>query len=411
MNLFEQFDDIITEEVAGKIASVSNDTSNNALKSLKGIYYTLVAGLIRRGNSTMSSNMLFNQIERNGKKGELVANMSSYITNKNKFELLTHEGNKLLSQVFPAFKSPLISMVGTYADTPKPAAVAYSGLLASFLVDLLDEKIVNEKLNTDSFTEFLRQHHLPLLNDSPEGLLEVMIPALGLQELRNVKSYSSKRQTATTPTRNEEEEENASSTYDSEPNYDDLSPKKPFSVVAILGIAVALVGIGVFAWWYFTQREAKVEETAVATEVVEEPQVVKDTTLAVVDSTAIQLAAGAESEYTSFGQGLMTYLNDSSAVAGKVFPIDQVQFLNGTTTLDPSSMLIIDELSEIISGNSQIQIRIMGYDVSGNNTTASKRAYAIKRELLNRGGDNNRIDAGGTTTPGKNAVSVKIISK
>ncbi|MDP5139967.1 MAG: OmpA family protein, partial [Spirosomaceae bacterium] len=83
----------------------------------------------------------------------------------------------------------------------------------------------------------------------------------------------------------------------------------------------------------------------------------------------------------------------------------------GTSTIDPASAIAVDELAEILKNNSRLQIRILGYDVAGNNVTANKRAYAIKQELLNRGGDNNRIDAGGTTTTGKDAVSLKIISK
>jgi outer membrane protein OmpA-like peptidoglycan-associated protein len=72
---------------------------------------------------------------------------------------------------------------------------------------------------------------------------------------------------------------------------------------------------------------------------------------------------------------------------------------------------VIDELAGILQKNTQLQIRILGYDVAGNSVIANKRAYTIKRELLDKGVDNNRVDAGGTTTPGENAVSIKVISK
>jgi outer membrane protein OmpA-like peptidoglycan-associated protein len=118
-----------------------------------------------------------------------------------------------------------------------------------------------------------------------------------------------------------------------------------------------------------------------------------------------------EGEYTSFGQSLIQYLNDASSKSGRIIPMTGVQFLNGTIIIDPSSALVIDELAEILQKNAQLQVRILGYDIAGNSTTANKRAYSIKRELLNKGITNNRIDAGGTTTSGQNAVSIKVISK
>jgi outer membrane protein OmpA-like peptidoglycan-associated protein len=118
-----------------------------------------------------------------------------------------------------------------------------------------------------------------------------------------------------------------------------------------------------------------------------------------------------EGEYTSFGQSLIQYLNDASSKSGRIIPMTGVQFLNGTIIIDPSSALVIDELAEILQKNAQLQVRILGYDIAGNSTIANKRAYSIKRELLNKGITNNRIDAGGTTTSGQNAVSIKVISK
>ncbi|MFT7482931.1 MAG: hypothetical protein ACI8WW_001869, partial [Oceanospirillaceae bacterium] len=93
MNLFEQFDELVTDKLVDKISELVNDTSNNSHKSLKGIFYTLVAGLIRRGNSTMSANMLYNQIQRSGKKGELVDNLELVLKSEQLFETTTNEGN------------------------------------------------------------------------------------------------------------------------------------------------------------------------------------------------------------------------------------------------------------------------------------------------------------------------------
>jgi outer membrane protein OmpA-like peptidoglycan-associated protein len=406
MNLFEQFDELVTDKLVDKISELVNDTSNNSHKSLKGIFYTLVAGLIRRGNSTMSANMLYNQIQRSGKKGELVDNLELVLKSEQLFETTTNEGNKMLSQVFPAFKSPLISMVSTYSETSKTAAVAYSGLLSALLVDMLNKKIANDNLSAEGLTNYLRQHHQPLLSDSPDGLLDVMIPALGMQELKNVKFAPSKKSSARDENENEVE---VPVTIDSDLDYDDLARRRGVSATSLIGIGIVVIGIVLFAWWYFNMRQGATtafNSDEVATEV---PVYEADS----ADSTDAALAAGnvVEGEYTSFGQELIGYLNDASSESGRVIPMTNVQFLNGTTTVDSSSAFVIDELAEILQKNTQLQIRILGYDVAGNSVIANKRAYTIKRELLDKGVDNNRVDAGGTTTPGENAVSIKVISK
>lgn len=408
MNLFEQFDELMTDKLVDKISELVNDTSNNSYKSLKGIFYTLVAGLIRRGNSNMSANMLYNQIQRGGKKGELVDRLEAVLKNEQLFGTTTAEGNKMLSQVFPAFKSPLISMVSTYSETPKPAAVAYSGLLSALLVDMLDKKIANDNLSTEGLTNYLRQHHQPLLSDSPDGLLEVMIPALGMQELRNVKFAPSKKSSARDESENEVE---IPVVMNPDPDYDDLARRRGVSATSLIGIGIVVIGVALFAWWYFNMRQGATtafdsDEVAIEVPVYEPDSEVADSTDA---ASAVDNVV--EGEYTSFGQELIGYLNDASSESGRVVSMTNVQFLNGTTTMNPSSALVIDELAEILQKNTQLQIRILGYDIAGNSTLAAKRAYAVKRELLNKGGDNNRIDAGGTTTPGKNAVSIKVISK
>lgn len=409
MNLFEQFDELMTDNLVEKTSELANDTSSNSHKSLKGIYYTLVAGLIRRGGSTMSSNMLYNQIQRSGKKGELADNLAAVIGSVQRFETTVADGNKMLSQVFPAFKSPLISMVSTYAETPKPAAVVYSGLLSALLVDILDKKIKNDDLNSDGLTSYLQQHHQPLFSDSPDGLLEIMIPALGMQELRNVKFAIPKKSASREDIGNEIE---VPAALEPVPDYDDLARRRGVSPTSLLGIGLVIVGIAIFAWWYFNMRQGGTTNTSESEEVATEvPLYGADS--AVTDSSAALTTTEnvVEGEFTSFGQELITYINDATAASGKVLPVSSVQFLNGTSTIDPSSAIAVDELAEILKNNSRLQIRILGYDVAGNSDIANKRAYAVKQELLNRGGDNNRIDAGGTTTAGKNAVSIKVISK
>ncbi|MDP5139966.1 MAG: hypothetical protein NWP83_05785, partial [Spirosomaceae bacterium] len=325
MNLFEQFDELMTDKLVEKTAELANDASNNSYKSLKGIFYTLVAGLIRRGSSTMSSNMLYSQIQRSGKKGGLVNSIDDITSNNQLFEVTVASGSKTLSQIFPAFKSPLISMVSTYAETPKPSAVAYSGFLSALLVDMLDQRIEEENLSADGLASLLQSHHQPLFSESPYGLLEIMIPALGMQELRNEKFIISKKNPQREDTEADTELQAA---LEPDPDYDDLARRRGVSATSLIGIGVVVVGIALFAWWYLNMRQSPnispaVEEVATEVPLYESDSVVTDSSINLPATENV-----VEGEFTSFGQELITYINDATAESGKVIPFNSVQFLN-----------------------------------------------------------------------------------
>jgi hypothetical protein len=71
MNLFENFEDIINEDFIAKLKSYSSDNLGDVEVAVKGVFYTLVAGLIRRTNSDMSAGMLYNQIKEKYNKSSI----------------------------------------------------------------------------------------------------------------------------------------------------------------------------------------------------------------------------------------------------------------------------------------------------------------------------------------------------
>lgn len=409
MNLFERFDDLMDESVVKKLANASSDTSGNTYKALKGIYFTLIAGLIRRSNSSMGASMLYNQIQAGGEGGNLIHNLNERISQPSEYKELLKKGTKLLSQIFPAFKSPLVSMIGTYADIPKHATSNYSTIMSAIVVDMLDDVIKTNKFNAEGFTNYLREHHQQLFTDAPEGLLDVMIPALGLQELRNIRFAPPKKGANF---HNDDEVQQVTSHIEPERNFDELTRKKSFPFVPVIGGVVLAALLGGGAWWYFTQYKPseapeETQEIDMSASADSLTPLKPDTTSMIIDST-INESSG---NFSTFGEGLVRYLSDSTQTIGKVFPMDNVVFVAGTTNIDPESTLIVDELAEIMVNYPRLQVRIQGLDINGNKAVASKRAYAVKRELLNKGADNNRLDAIGLTDVGKNTVSIKVLTK
>ena len=68
MNLFESFDNILADGFIDKLNTYTTDNLGDFEIASKGIFYTLVAGLIRRSNSDMSAGMLFNQVNERYQK-------------------------------------------------------------------------------------------------------------------------------------------------------------------------------------------------------------------------------------------------------------------------------------------------------------------------------------------------------
>lgn len=149
MNLFESFDDIINDDFIAKLKSHTNDNLGDVEVAVKGVFYTLVAGLIRRTNSDMSSGMLYNQIQEKYKTNSVPTDITTIFQDKGLLEKISHDGSKIISQIFPAYKSPLLSMIGSYAGTSKNVTVVTAVLTSAILVDLLGKKIESEKLDKE----------------------------------------------------------------------------------------------------------------------------------------------------------------------------------------------------------------------------------------------------------------------
>ena len=425
MNLFDTLNEALNEEVVSKIAKLSDEEPEKTKKALDGIFYTLVAGLVRRTGSMMSVNMLYNQVQKGNQGGELIGDIMPYLNKKDKLDIILKSGDGLISQIFPAYKSPLVSMIGTYAGIKKNSSTMYSSLAAPILIDAVNKEIDNNKLDVDGLTAFLSDHHEPLFKKAPEELLEKMIPQLGLQELQSAKFGSAKKIVSAKPVyikgKNTVNEEPAVS----EKEEYEVSERSPLPIKLIIGaiLAVAIVAGGIY--WYkniyeSSQNLSPTEENTLST--IDSTAFQKDNMD--VDSAAIRIKADSlkkaalsldsNEQFSSFGEELNAYLSDKAKPSGQVFPITKVAFVKGSQALDAESDLVIAELFDLMAKYPKMQIQVQGHssDAIGNDnqTMATKRAFAIKKKLLAKGIVETRIDAIGTAGT-SNGADVKIVSK
>lgn len=432
MNLFDTLNEALTDEVVSKIAKLSEEEPEKTRKALDGIFYTLVAGLVRRTSSMMSVSMLFNQIQKGNQGGELIGDIMSYLNKKDKLDNILKVGDGLISQIFPAYKSPLVSMIGIYAGIKKNSSTMYSSLAAPMLIDAVSKEIDTNKLDVDGLITFLSDHHEPLFKLVPEELLEKMIPQLGLQELLSPKFVSAKKSVSAKPAsikgKNIVSTDETSTSKSAAQSVADEEEETSSSPIPIKTLLIGLLGAAVIAggvYWYMNFYKPSQSGNAGEELVMDSTAIQPDTiTKPIVDSVAIKDSIAAATtttpslasteQYSTFGEGLNAYLVDKTKPVGQIFPMANVAFVKGSQALDAESDLIIDELADLMIKYPKMQIQLQGHSNNAvgmdNKTMATKRAFAIKKKLLVKGIVDTRIDAIGTNGAG-NGADIKVVSK
>lgn len=420
MNLFDTLNEALNDEVVSKIAKLSDEDPERTKKALDGIFYTLVAGLVRRTGSMMSVSMLYNQVQKGNQGGELIGDVMSYLNKKDKLDTILKTGDGLVSQIFPAYKSPLVSMIGTYAGIKKNSSTMYSSLAAPILIDAVSKEIDTNKLDVDGLISFLSEHHEPLFKKAPEDLLEKMIPQLGLQELQSPKFASAKRSVSAKPVsiKGRTHQEESAVVDNSEEEEESKSPLPIKWIVIFLVVAIILSGVGYWYKNYYepTKTEIPAEEAilpAIDSLSMTTDSSIIDSTKAKVDTTA-KPSLSSNEQFSSFGEKVNAYLNDKSKPNGQVFPMSNVAFIRGSQALDSESDLIIVELADLMTKYPKMQIQVQGHSDNAigtdNKSMATKRAFSIKKKLMAKGIFDTRIDAIGTGGGG-NGADIKIVTK
>lgn len=401
MNLFESFDEIVNDEFIEKFKSYTSTTHGDLNVTVKGVFYTLLAGMIRKTNSDMSAGMLFNQIEENAKKINLPSNLASIFSQESVLKKIETDGSKIISQVFPAYKSPLLSMISTYSGVSKATTTTASDIVANVIISMFKKDIESGKWDKDQMVSLLRQHHEPLLNAIPEPLLEKMIPSLGLHDLMTVRPYVVKKETGA-----KTREETVAPV-----DYPDTTGEKSSSNGWLIGLILGLLVIGGGLYYYYTRNGnlnffAKKEVPVESVDSLSEEGSPADTSAV---NPVAQPAAATTATTNDFGT-FKAYILNKSEPAGKEFDLKSVKFVTDSVSLQTTSFAVVDSIGGLMKDNPRLQIKITAFSGSGEKAFNNKRAFFVKRILTGKGIESVRIDAvsGGI---GEDFTKIKVISK
>lgn len=397
MTLFEKFDAVLDTDILISFSDFYDQPAGDLGKAMSGIFYTMVAGLVRRSNSAMSTGMMVSQIKKNN-----TVQVASFDFTRNKIEAnqldgIVAIGQKSISQIFPAFKSPLLNLISTYAGTGKQVTIGFIGYITSYIIKELGEMLEKDNFDSDDLILYLQGHREGLFEHAPKELMEKMIPALGLQEI-NTMRVSAPRKKEVKVSKDAEE------AYVERPSqYESAGADVVADTNRWIFLALAAVALAVIAYFIFQNKESlfsKDEDTS--STVIEQ----SDEMVAEVDSIPSEESLSNVDLFTDYKKGV----SSSAAVNGELIDLKAFTFEGDLIEL-PSE--ILQKGSEVVSSlkeNPRLQVQIIGNHNGVKDNIGLKRAFVLKKYLLDNGIDNLRIDAA-SGTQNSNSLQIKIISK
>jgi outer membrane protein OmpA-like peptidoglycan-associated protein len=400
MTLFQKFDESLTDELIEKLKGLGERNLGDTKGAIYAIFYTLLAGLIRRANSDMSTNMLVSQIKRINDKDLKDFSLETGFANEKSLKEFVNLGEKHMSQIFPSFKSQLLNLVTTYSGTSKSETAKYTGFVNGLIIKLLAEKL-ESGTSKDELMNYLKEHRDTLFDKAPEDFVEKMIPALGLHDLRSMKMYYAKKKEEKENSTSREGNDNGSENVTVEDDFvyeeDNSSMKK---ILLITGI-VALVGLlGYFI--YDSREEIFGSDEQAESSVIEIP----DEALIGIDSTNLAVTETGDSGWLA----LKEILSSENINENNEIKIESLSFSGDSTDLSNSSNPFIDSLVTVFKANPRFQIQIKGGHKIGNSQIAIKRAFSLKRILQAKGVNPIKID-GVSDAENLDYLKLKVISK
>src|SRR5690606_7628469 len=90
-------------------------------------------------------------------------------------------------------KSQLINLITAYCGSSKEETANYTAFVNAMIIRFLHEEI-EKGMDKDDLMNYLKAHRDPLFDVAPENLVEKMIPALGMHELRSMKLTYARKQ-------------------------------------------------------------------------------------------------------------------------------------------------------------------------------------------------------------------------
>lgn len=425
MNLFEELKELLVGEVANKAANLLGEKEEKVITAIEGLIPTFVGGVMKRAANEAGATTLMNVVKKGNHDGSIIEQLDDLLKNKENFVGLVERGNSVVSMLLPDKKSSIVAMICQFAGVRNSSATALLSVVALLVVGKLGKLVSSQGLDRTGLANIILDQKSVLLDETPEDLQPKMIDVLGLatfmiEEIKplqfatgSIKSNTTQTITPKKPT------ENATVTYSDKDYRDDESASMPIPKWLLPTVLIALVlgGAGYFAathdWssWNSsstsesdsTQLEqvtnAKIDTTSLPQDsaVVKIDSTVAPTTTKTMLGTSLPNGQKIDLADGSFNYKFAKYLTDSSAKINQTFIFDNLNFVPNTPTFVAGSSEMVQDLAKIMSAYPRVQLKLTCYtdntgDSLQNRKLSLKRAFAVKKLLVDNGIKDIRID-------------------
>ncbi|HLL94178.1 MAG TPA: DUF937 domain-containing protein [Spirosoma sp.] len=457
MNLFNQFNDVLSPDVLSRIAVYVDEPADKARKAVEGLIYTIVGGLMKRTTTEIGVNQLYNHIQKGRYDGSLTDNLLNVLRDPAQTNTLITQGNEVISHLLPAMKSSISNMISGYAGIRNSSAISLLGLTSTIVLHVLGKRVKEQKLDADGLASSLFAEREAFVEAVPAEFMPRLIEKVGLQQLVAGLVTPTRRTAVEIPVRPPLGQSRSTTrpgaatrpvvNYAPDDSGDESSSLVRWGIGALLILVLGAVGFYVYQNTRNHPNEEKVTEvsplnsdTLSADTVARSLAVPSDMTPKPVSrpatiptsSTMISpavpvpgVAAGSSGVLT---RQLAPYIGNAALPKGRVFPLTGVTFQPGSLSLTPGSQATIGELTQLLKTYPRLQVQLVGYANDAqqgitNKALSFKRVNQIKQQLMASGIDYLRIDAVGRGTgrsrldtsriarPALRKIDLKVVAK
>ncbi len=417
MNIVEAIKEDVNSDLLAALAAANSETVEKTNTTVNTSIVSLLLAFMKRASTESGLNLLHN-LSSSGSFS--IHNPSDSIFPGDKINKLSDEGNALISKIIPDKKSPLITFVSSFSGVRNTTANRTNGLVTLMILNKLKQITASKSLDLAGLAELFADQKDFIVDSAPKNLIEKLSQHIGLGNL--ISLGSSIISTSTTlSSKNEREKQKSTENQNAYSNTETNSNSggsslKNWLIPGIFGLLL----LGFAGYYFYNQTNSAAElETTPADSIVNINDTIKIDSLkpVAVDSNSLKAATSdtlvVEMEETTLPNGqkitlekanldgkLYSFLTDTSKTRTKVLVSSIPTFGAGKILPEPSK--IYSNIGSIMAAfpQSRLKITVNEYNAAQDSTIsqtgANKKAFSIKRVLLNSGIQSFRVDAVGS---------------
>lgn len=423
MNIIESIKNEINPELLEALANVNGETQEKTKLTLDTSITSILLAFMKRASTETGLHLLFD-LTKSGQFG--INQPINSIFPSEKLNKLADDGNALISKIIPDKKSPLITFVSSYSGVRNASANRTNGIVTLLILNKLKDVTLNKNLELNGLAELFADQKDYLLESAPQNLIERLSQHIGLSNLISLGSTIIST-SATLSNKTEREKQKASENLnrnfgvEAEQTSGSGFNLKNWLIPGIFGLLIlGLVGYYVYSEFYQTENtaddspkdslvniNAPIKIDSIKPQNLDSNAVSKsDTVVIEMEEQTLPNGQKIAIETTNIAYKILSFLNDTTLANTKSIVSTEVSFDNSGSEVANSQLENYTNIGKIMKAYPQSRLKVSVNDYTNNDSTfnykrPNKRAFAIKKILMNNGIQPVRVDAVGKVNNGK----------